>query len=231
MKRKRMGIRWVFVLVLGLVVGLSSVAQATPVPTITWKLDYGLEWGGTKEEPVSDVCGSSYPSFGTITLSDNGNGVDVNVDLLGNSIHKIQKLTFNYDDARFGSGDIFTISAYSIEADENKIKANGYKGDFDLQIPETGNLGTEPFTATISAKRGGFPMDLNPSDFNFTDSLDKYLAVVHVGDFGGLPGVGGGDSLWVAASAGGQGGQVPIPAPMLLLGSGLVGLAFNRRKR
>jgi hypothetical protein len=211
--------------------GLAVNGWATP---ITFYLDYVLEYGSIKEVPMSSLW-PSYPSFGKITLDDNLKMVDVAVDLYGGSgVHKVEVVDLNYDDNNFSNSSNFnTVGSEDVKVNENGIKANGYNGGkFDLQIPKTGNLDWEPYTFTLKLDNGA--SNLDPGDFNFQDSGYAYYVAVHIGNFGGTPGVGGGDSIWVASSGRVTSGEDPIPEPatILLVGSGLVGLArIVRRKK
>ena len=158
-------------------------------------------------------------SWGTIEITDNGNSVDIEVDLIGGGDLKALSFYLNYDDAAF-ENDPFTILP-SVSVDENDQQANGYTlGFFDLKIPATGNLGFEPFTGTLSLV--GF--DLDPEDFNFLDSGGNLFAAVHIGSIGEND-----DSLWVGAGNGTP--PIPEPGTILLLGGGLLGLALYGKRR
>lgn len=191
---------------------------------IVFDLNYVIEWekGSVKNKSVQNVFGVA--SFGTISLNDNGNGVDIVVNLTGAGIHKIQMIALNYDDTTFDSSDPFqTTSGTAIGNDQNNVKAGGYPGLFDLEIPKNGNLGFEPYNDTITLSA----TNLAPENFDFFETNGFYLASVHVGNFGGEPGVGGDDSMWIGAT------RQPISelATMLLLGFGLIGIAgFGRKK-
>ena len=166
-------------------------------------------------------------SFGSLTLTDSGNSVDILVDLvntpLGEKPHKILEVYLNYDDTKFDNNP-FSLAGESTAVDENKQKAGGYKGFFDIKIPSTGNIGFEPYTDTISLAA----FDLNPADFDFFDTKGQVFAAVHIGNYGGSPGTPGEDSIWVGGCA-----SVPEPATLVLLGSGLalMGLLGRRKSR
>ena len=158
-------------------------------------------------------------SWGTIEITDNGNSVDIEVDLIGGGDLKALSFYLNYDDAAF-ENDPFTILP-SVSVDENDQQANGYTlGFFDLKIPATGNLGFEPFTGTLSLAG----VNLDPEDFNFLDSGGNLFAAVHIGSIGEND-----DSLWVGAGNGTP--PIPEPGTILLLGGGLLGLALYGKRR
>ena len=169
----------------------------------------------------SSGCTAS-ASFGTITLTDNGNNVDIAVDLNGSGVEKVLLVFLNYDDSLFSNSSAFDLTgSKTISVDENNQQADGYStGNFDLQLPATGNLGFEPFSGTITLAS----TNLDTTNFDFTDTSGVFFAAVHIGDLNGV----NDSSIWVGS---GGSSQVPEPSTLLLLGSGLIGLGFWGRKR
>jgi hypothetical protein len=175
-------------------------------------------------------CASS-ASFGSITLTDNGDDVDITVDLVGSGVHKIQRVYLNFDDSLFSNANNFdTVSNVGVIEDQNNLQADGYStGKFDLRLPDPppGNLGFEPYSDTITLS--GF--NLNPDHFNFSDTSNLLLGAVHIGNIACANdtciGQGGEESIWVGATL----SQVPEPTTLLLLGSGLIGFALWGRKK
>lgn len=183
-------------------------------------------------------------SYGTLTLTDDGDEVTISVDLVGDNVQRVQQVNLNYDDSIFDGGDDFGTTndtspppgdTNGVLEGENAIKPDGYPGFLDLQIPETGSVQPvlEPFVDNIVLT--GFNLD--PAHFNFTDTLDLIFAAVHIGQCGPeepalcLPGIGGENSIWVGSrDPGGPPFGVPEPNSLVILALGLLGLGYLARR-
>lgn len=178
----------------------------------------------------SNTCTPSV-SYGTISFTDNGNGVDVQVDLVGTG-QRIQTVLFNYDDTKFAN-DAFSI-APSVNVAENGNTLPPFNGGgFDLQVPSQANMNTpDPYLGTLTL----VSVNLDPADFNFKDSSGTLFAAVHIGTCGPnepascLPGQTGTNSIKVGA-LGDPLTPVPEPATLLLWGSTAAGLGLVKRWR
>ena len=203
---------------LGAALLVGSFIQVAPVHALTFDLNCVLSSSG---------CAPSV-SYGTITLTDNGNSVNVTVDLVGAGIHKVLEFGMNFNPSLDNAG--WSITGTTITANENNIQADGYTaGKFDLDVPSNGNLGFEPFSGTISKTS----TNLDPATFDFNDTNNLARGFVHIGNISCsgstcTPGVGGEGSLWVGAR---PTSTVPEPASLILLGSGLAGISLWGMKR
>lgn len=187
-----------------------------------------------------EVTGNALGSanfWGTITLKENAGDpdkIDIKVDLVGNVPHKTLTIYLNWDDSVFSNSDDFSGASFAIGEDEDNQKIAGYNvtgGKFDLKLPPTGNGGFEPFLDTISLA----DFDLNLAHFKHLTDNGVAYAGVHIGNYGGSPGVGGNDSISVIATTFEdieEGPLVPEPASLVAWSAfGLLGCALARRRR
>jgi hypothetical protein len=189
-----------------------GMAQAVP---ITYQLNTIIS-GNTLTKAAS--------SYGTVTYTDNGNSVDVTIDLADHA-NGASLITMNYNDTKFPIGGYswhVSGDANTIASTENGIPADGYKlGKFDIDISKTGSggfQGTEPYTFTISLTQTGWPYssyNLDPTDFNLATTGGLFNAVLIDCD-----------PIWLGSRA----DPIPEPASLAMLGLGLVAVGFARRR-
>ncbi len=190
-------------------------------PALTFDLNY----------TVSATPTAVSPSWGTVTITDDGNSVDVLVSPTVDTDWKLLALYLNYA----GSATAFTYtstdfnnpantSSGSADFSPNGEQADGYTaGKFDIQIPDTGNLGNVSGDVLIVLSAN---VNLDPSDFDHFDFPNGLLT--SAAHFGNAP-QGEGGSIWVGSGPGTP-PRVPEPGTLMLLGSGLLGLGIFGRK-
>jgi hypothetical protein len=137
----------------------------------------------------------------------------------------IQSFAFNFDnEGRDGNLLSFSnTSGWSGEFDEDNITGYGPYGKFDLEVKGKGSNRQNPLVFSVTS-----PSDFTISihDFNMEESTNDYLFAGHIAGFteGTLTSAKFADPASVPA-------PVPEPATMLLVGSGLIGLAGYGRKK
>lgn len=210
MKRSRNSLPTVILLVSLLLIG--TAASSARAASITFNLDAIIDGSGLR----------STASLGTLTLTDNGNYVDIVVKL-ENPSWKIQEMALNFDDSRFSNSSRFSLVHESLKVNEDKVKQGGYKGNFDIDIPATGNIGQYGYYSDTLKLLGGGNTILDVSDFAFKDTNNLIYASLHIGNYSN------GSSVWVGASSIARPHAVPEPSTILLLGFGMLGIFFLRK--
>jgi PEP-CTERM motif-containing protein len=187
-------------------------------------------------------------NWGTVSINDNAgdsNKVDVFIDLVdtaaGDDPHKVLQFYLNIVDSIVPAAPSWTVTGATNSVIYDPVLGVGspvFLKFFDLQFPDSGNIGFEPITVTL----GLGSVDLNPVHFDTPATLDngvELFAEVHIGNCGPgsdsscTPGTPGEGSIKVGSLGGGGGdptGQIPEPMSLLLFGAGLISIAFVRRR-
>lgn len=230
----------------GVLMASGSPAQAA---SVTYQLNCVVS--GTVGSTNYDAgggsnCASVNTSFGSITFADNAsnaNYLDVIIDAAGDNIHKILGFAFSYNDALFDPTKFSLFSAFrdngatdvtssttltAIENGTGIAPVNFLDLSFDLKGQAVSGSENDSFMVTLQYDGGLFNLD--PSQFGFASGASGILATVHLGNYGGTPGIGGNDSIKVGA-------KIPptqhVPEPSAMLGLAAIGgtLKVLRRKK
>ncbi|MFZ2446272.1 MAG: PEP-CTERM sorting domain-containing protein [Syntrophobacteraceae bacterium] len=198
------------IILMTLLMAIGFTSTRSEADSITFNLDTVASGSGI----------TSVTSFGTLTFTDNGNFVNLSVNLT-NPNYKILAVDLNFDDSKFSNSSVLTLSNQSLDISKNAVKADGYAGKFDIEIPAHGNIGTYGKYSGTMKWNYGFS-HLGIADLTFQDTLNQLFAAIHVGNLDG------GSSVWLGATS----SPVPVsePGTLLLLGIGLISVAlFGKR--
>lgn len=197
-----------------LIVFAAAVVLLAPISARAFSYDFGCVISGSGCTPT----GTDWGDFSIVNSSTNNVTVSVSVD----SGLKLLGFGFNYDGTP-APGTFTFAGGMNIDYLANGIKPDGYPYYFDLDVPGGGNLGNVSSFSDVLSLNGG-ALTIREGDFDLFDSGGGVTAFAHIGGLNTSIYPAG--SIWVGTGT----RQVPEPGTLLLLGSGLVGLAVYGRK-
>ena len=199
--------------------------------TITFSLDCPFNGPNICASPIS-------PAAGTITLTDNGDFVDILVSVTDG---KIKDLHLNFTGTPQTGYSFFSTNS-SVSYNPDNEQADGYNvGFFDINA---GGNNDNPFLTTLKLQKTVAMVttyqNLDVSQFLAKSDDGVFWAAVHnnSGDnwvgatscsFRETPTAN--SAACVAVNPTGSGATAPEPASLVLLGSGLLGGAWRMRRR
>jgi hypothetical protein len=219
-------------------INLLSLVGGTAIAAATLALTAGNASAATIFNLDSTITSGNLSTptynFGTVTLTQNGNKVDVSVAL--NQAWKI--LTFNLNYAPGVAGNTISSSNSTISFTSNGKTlggaGNGAALGFDIELPNSGNIGSiQTFLTTLSTGDAG---GLTEANF-LSKNAGGLFAGIHIANnnLGTLPG-------GVSSIAIGSVTQAPasapvatpaaVPEPLTILGAATAagfGASFKRR--
>ena len=184
-----------------------------------------------------DINNSSLPGgpWGKITLTENGSyQVDFIVDpyataFTSTSNFGAQDFAFNVFNVDGSQLDITNLPAdWNHTYSDNSIGGFGPYGKFDISTVGLGSSRQDPLTFSVEVIGDAFGISLSTFTNDFSFPGDKLFAS-HIAGFtlDDFPGV----TSAMFSTTGVPENPIPEPATLLLLGSGLIGLAGLARKR